>query len=274
MTCALAALLCACEATYPASTLTTSLTKLVKTEANLDILAQVTGKTLWIYFPSENLIDEKNLGWNAKGLEEASKILSITHRILLSSDAKIDFISAVAADVKNYGVELQTIEYVPDVKEAVLERFSRGEFFMRSVRDITMDPKRINDRSGESKRFYDITFDEFLSLQIIHRTKDLFSKDKRLEKIYEIKSTSWSQKFGVLKIDIECLKKKYDLTPEEEALKPLELITMIAAKVIGIYNYHDKMQAIELTDTFTKETRRLTSAELKKVKITLPEFLD
>jgi hypothetical protein len=268
------AFLSACEATYPAATLTTTLTKLIKTEVNVDVISQVVGKTLWIYFPSEKLVNAKDLMWDETGLEDVGKVLSVAHRVLLSSDASIDFVSVVAADVKNYGLELQTIEYVPDIKEAILERFSRGEFFMRSVRDVSLNPQTVNDRTAESKRFYDISFDQFLSQQIIHRVKSLFLKDKRLEKIYEIKSTGWSQKFGVLKIDFEFMKKRYDLTPEEEAIKPLDFVVMIAAKVINTYHYNNQMQAIELTDTFTKETKKLTSEELKKVKINLPEFLD
>lgn len=271
---ALSVLLSACEATYPAATLTTTLTKLIKAEVNADVISQIVGKTLWIYFPSEKLIDEEDMAWSEGGLEDVGKALSVAHRVLLSTDAPVDFICIVAADVKNFGLQLQTIEYIPDVKEAILERFSRGEFFMRSVRDVSLDPKTVNDRAAESKKFYDITFDQFLSLQIIHRVKSLFLKDKQLEKIYEVKSSSWSQKFGVLKIDIEFMKKRYDLTPEEEAIRPLDLVTMIAAKVINAYHYHGKMQAIELTDTFTKETKKLTSEELKKVKINLPELLD
>ena len=262
-----------CEPTYPARTLTRQLTKLIKEEENLDVTCHTTGKTLWVYVPLKDLIDEKNTTWNTKGLEEINKVLSIVHRVILSTDAKLNFLVIDGVDVRKYGLELKVIEYLPDIREAIFEKFSRGEFFMRSIRDVGVNPGLVNDLTGESQHFFDITFDQFLALQIIHRLKSLFLKDKVLSKIFEIKSSSWSEKFGIIKIDLEFLKKKYDLTPEEEKIKPIDYAKMVAAFVVTNYNYQN-FQVIEITDTFAAETIKLTFADLKKVKINLPEFLD
>ena len=125
-----------CEATYPAKTLIPQLVKLVKDEQKIDIACHTSGKTLWVYIPLNNLIEEKTMGWNIPGVERMNKVLDSVHRVILSSDAKIDFLAFIGADVKKYGVELLIIEYIPDIQQAVLEKFSRGEFFMRSVRDV------------------------------------------------------------------------------------------------------------------------------------------
>lgn len=266
-------ILSSCEATYPAKTLTTQLTKLVKEERKIDITCHITGKTLWVYLPLQNLVDEEKVTWSSAGLEEISKVLSIVHRIILSTDAKLNFLSIIAADVKKYGVELMTLEYIPDIKEAILEKFSRGEFFSRSIKDVGFNADAINDLTGESKKFYDVTFEQFAALQIIHRTKNLFAGDKTLDGLFDIRSTSWSEKFGIVKIEFEFMKKKYNLTLEQEKIKPLDYAKMIAALVVKNYNFKD-FQVIELTDTFSKESIKLSPQDLKKVKINLPEVKD
>jgi len=267
----LCGILSSCQPTYPANTLARQLTKLAKEEANIQVSSHITGKTLWVYIPLYDLIKEKDMGWNEKGLEKVSQVLSIVHRIILSTDANLDFAVTVASDIKNFGIQLSTFEYLPDVRQAILEKFSRGEFFMRSIKDVTYNPAAIGDIAGESMQYYDVTFDHFLGLQVVHRVKNLFAKDKALSKVFELKSSALSEKFGLIKIDLEFLKKTYILTPEEEKLKPLDYVKMITAQTVKGYDYKN-FQAFELKDTFSGETARLDAAELKKIKIDLPEF--
>jgi hypothetical protein len=264
-------LLSSCEATYPARTLTSRLTQLIKEEEKLNVTCHITGKTLWVYVPLEDLIDEKELTWNAQGFEKISKVIAAVHRVLLSSDAQLNFIGIVGTDIKKYGVELTAIEYVPDFKEAVLERFSRGEFFSRSVRNVSVNSQAIDDLTGESKTYYDITFPRFLGLQIIHRVKNLFAKDEALAAVFDLKSTASSDKFGIVRVDLEFIQKTYELTPEQEAIDPLEYTAMIAAQVTRNYDFKD-IQAVELYDTFSERSRKLTLQDLKKMKIDLPRI--
>ncbi len=69
------------------------------------------------------------------------------------------------------------------------------------------------------------------------------------------------------------MRKRYDLSPEEETIKPLDYVKQIAAEVIQNYNYKD-IQGVELTDTFSEETIKLSLDELKKIKVELPEYRD
>ena len=57
-------ILSGCESTYPAKTFISQLVKLAKDEQKTDITCHVSGKTLWVYIPLNNLIDEKTVGWN------------------------------------------------------------------------------------------------------------------------------------------------------------------------------------------------------------------
>jgi len=266
--------LCACDATYPAATLTQRISEKVLEEHDTPVTAAIVGKTLWVYVPMEDLIDEEKMSWQMPALERFSKVLTVVHRMVLSTDAHIDFCVYVAADVKYMGLEFIAMERLTDLKEAMLERFSRGEYFMRSVRDIDINPEGQGDMTGATRRFYDVTFDEFLCLQIIHRAKNRFIRDEELNQLYELRSTTWSQKFGILKVEMECVKKRYDLSQSAAAQQPIELLKMIAARVIKTYDYYDKFQAIELSDTFSGDKVILTSDELRDVTIDLPEFLD
>ena len=249
------------------------LTRLIKEEAKVDVRVRVVGKTLWVFLPMENMVNGKTGTWEPKSLEKFNDVMNTIHRVMLSSDAPIDFIAFVAADIKKFGVQFLVIDYLQDLKEAVLERFSRGEFFMRSVRDISFDPMLIGDTLGENIDYHDITFGEFISLQIIHRTKNLFARNKTLDSLFDLKTTSWEEKFGILKIELEFIRKRYDLNPQEEKIKPLDEVVMVAAQTFHNYDFKD-IQAVELTDTFADETKKLTLADLEKVKVTLPEYSD
>jgi|GEM_PF-829297 len=262
-----------CEPSFPAKTLTSQLTKLVKEEQSIDITCHISGKTLWVYVPLTDLVKEEELTWNEAGAEKMNKVLSCIHRVLLSTDAKLDFVVMTAADVKTYGVQLITIEYIPDLRQAILENFSRGEFFERSVKDIQVDPKVVNDLTGKTRKYFDLSLNEFIGFQVIHRAKSLFLKDKTLNKLFELKSTTQNIKFGIIKLEFEFVKKKYDAGAGLEAIKPLDYIQMITALVVKNYDAKD-FQAIQITDTFSDESRKLSLEDLKKTKIKLPEFLD
>ncbi|MFH1692177.1 MAG: hypothetical protein ABIC68_06415 [Candidatus Omnitrophota bacterium] len=269
----LGGVLSSCEPTYPARALIPQLTLKIKEETKLDATCRIAGKTLWVFIPCENLIDEEKVSWSTKGLEEMSKVIAVAHRVALSTDAKIDFLAVTAADVKKYGLELTAIEYLPDIKEAMFEKVSRGEYFMRSVRNVDFNEKAVGDLKGTYKRFYDIAFDEFIGYQIIHRTKTLFAKDKELKNIFEIRSSASSVKFGIIKVDFEFMRKKYDLDNHEKSINPLEYAKMIAAEIIKNYSYHD-FQAIEITDTFSGDSIKLLENDISQIVIKLPNYLD
>ena len=263
--------LASCEATYPARAIVPQLARLIKEEINLNATCRVSGKTLWVYLPLEDLVENDKVSWNAPGLEKVNKAIGVVHRVVLSSDADLDFAAVVGADVKKYGVAITVIEYVPDFKEAVYEKFSRGEFFARNVRDVNVNPETVGDLTGETMNTYDISFSHFLGLQILSRTRNIFAKDKTLSRIFEVKSVSQSEKFGIIRLEFEFTKKTYDLSAEEEAIRPLDTAAMVVALVIRNYNYED-FQQIVLIDTFADANVKFTPEAIRKIKIKLPRI--
>lgn len=247
------------------------MTQIAKDEEKTDVLCRIVGRTLWVYIPMTDLVDEEKATWNSKGLEKMSKIIGLAHRVLLSTDAKLDFLAVVGANIKKFGVELLSLEYVPDIHEAIMEKFSRGEFFLRSVRDVSFhaadEEKRIESAVA---RFYDVSFGRFVALQIIHRMKHLFVKDKSLGRLFELKSTASKDESGLVKIEMEFLRKSYDTKPKE-AGDPFEFAKMTAAVVARNYDYRG-FKTIELTDTFSGRTEQLTPQTLKSTAIKLPDL--
>lgn len=267
----LAGILSSCESTYPEKTLTSQLTQIAKDEEKTDVLCRIVGRTLWVYIPMADLVDEQKATWNSAGLEKMSKIISLSHRVLLSTNAGLDFLAVVGANVKKFGVELMSLEYVPDIHEAIMEKFSRGEFFLRSIRDVSFhavdDEKGMGDATA---RFYDVSFGRFLALQIVHRMKHLFAKDKNLSRVFELKSTASKDESGLVTIEMEFLRKSYDVGPNE-AGDPFEFAKMTAAAVARNYDYRG-FKTIELTDTFSGRTQLLTPQALKATAIKLPDL--
>lgn len=177
----------------------------------------------------------------------------------------------VACDINAFGFQIITTEYLQDFKEAVFEKFSRGEYFQRSLKEFRTASETIGDKTGASLRYQDINFDEFICKQIIHRTEIVFSQDKTLKKIFDIRSSSWSQKFGIYRIELELFKKTYNLPDDENKIDPLDYIKMIVALTVKNYNLKN-FQVFEITDTFTEKTVKVTPEDINKIKINLPKI--
>ena len=212
------------EITYPKEKLAESVVKLCKKEYGIDIDVHLAGKTLVIYLPLTNLFDLR-LALSESAQDKIQDALLSASRVVLSTDADINFYCVITQDMRMPEIQLVIIKYVDDVKRAFVHDISRGEYFKRSLIDINENPqakkeKAITDvfdkmkleeewqekvlddffRSPPSSlkgigywngKFYakDITLPEFLAEQIASRVRLRFRETEDLTK-YAIRSVS------------------------------------------------------------------------------------
>ncbi len=228
-----------CGPTYPKGKLAESIVELCKKEYGVKVKSEIIGKTLAIFIPLPSLLDI-TLRINKEASDMIQDVILSVSRVVLSTDAEIEFYCIIAQDVRLPEIQIIMIKYVDDVKRAYFLDISRGEYFKRTLFDINLNPqskkeqsiknifKKYNlDPEWEEKVldeffrsqpialkdfgywqdcFYvkDITLPEFLAEQLSYRIKMRFREDKDLAKKFLIKEVrgSYKENFDVVNFNI------------------------------------------------------------------------
>jgi len=183
----------------------------------MDVDVAVFGTTMGLYYPMEGLLDA-GMGISEKAWDRISDLLLVASRIVLSTDANIQFYCVVTQDRRLPELQVVIIKYVDDVKRSMVRNISRNEAFKRTLFSINLTPQAEKERSVEQAfnrlgvddgirqkvleeffrsppaklsdvgywkgDFYlkDITLAEFLAEQIVNRIKTDFRSDAELLK--------------------------------------------------------------------------------------------
>jgi len=210
--------------TYPKERLPEAVKNVCKTEYNMNVDVIVAGSTMGIYYPMEGLLDV-GMGISQEAWDKISNLLLIASRVVLSTDADIQFYCVITQDVKLAELQVVIIKYVGDVKKGMYRNISRNESFKRTLFSINLTPQAKKERSIDKvfdklgvtndtrqkvldeffrsaptrlsdigywkEKFYlkNITQEEFLVTQIANRIKLEFRGDKELMKLFRYKSS-------------------------------------------------------------------------------------
>lgn len=216
--------LSACQPTYPKEKLPEAIKKVCKDEYKMDVDVAIEGKTLGIFYPMKNLLDV-SLGISEDSWERISNLILVASRVVLSTDAKIDFYCVITQDEKLPEMQVIIIKYVEDIKHGMYQEISRDESFKRTLFSVNLTPQARKERSIEKVfdkmgleektrenvlneffrseptkmgdigywrgNFYlkDISLEEFLGAQIANRIKIDFRGEKELLKLYDYRAS-------------------------------------------------------------------------------------
>ena len=219
----LVASLMGCRATYPKETLGESIVELCKKEYDIDIKSKMIDHTLAIFIPLPSLLNV-TLGMNEEAQEMIQNVLLSASRVVLSTDAEVEFYCVIAQDIRLPELQVIIVKYVDDVKRAFFYDISRGEYFKRTIFDININPQSrkeqtirdifkkhnlnpeweekiledffrstplaLKDFGYWNDRFYvkDIPLPEFLAEQIAYRIKMRFREDKDLNRRFLVRA--------------------------------------------------------------------------------------
>ncbi len=130
---------------------------------------------------------QQDYKYNKEALEKISNVWKIIRRVLFSMERTKDkepkFFSLVIADIKN-GFEIKEVFYALDLKKVSYDFISWTEYQHRAIDETNVSADIIGDRQGLHLNYKDITFEEFLAMQIKHRIKLKFQKpevDKNID---------------------------------------------------------------------------------------------
>ncbi len=151
---------------------------------NIESKWQITGNTLWVYVPMDNLMSiyskpkEEGNGSSEKIEKEKKDIYSYINdviftirRVIMNSDVSgLEFYAVVFADVRS-GLVFRVIGTVDDVKAVNFERISIDKFRERFLYKTSIHPEVINDREGKNFQPFPIPKTGFIAELISQRTQ-------------------------------------------------------------------------------------------------------
>jgi hypothetical protein len=157
---------------------------------------------------------QQEYGYDKKAMDKINNTWKVVRRVLFSmersSESEPQFCYIVTADIKN-GIVSKQIIYCNDLRKVSYGYISWDEYQHRSVTESYMSPEAFGDKEGSFLVYRDITFNEFIPQQIVHRVKLKFQKpevetnadiDKEIRKIAEhtLKTYNFSD-FSTLELE-------------------------------------------------------------------------
>jgi len=254
--------------TYPKEYVDESIIDLCKKEYGVDVEVKITGNTIGVYIPIEDLVDS-GLGVSQSALRKVDDVVMSVSRVALSTDADFNFYVVVARDPGMPELELVIIRYVEDVKRFLLADISRGEYFNRMITEFKFTPQSGNIGYLDGKFFLkDLQMGEFLAKQVEERIRRDFLK-RDLFALLELKLVEGKYNGGIFNFIIK-VGPKGDSARKVSYYRPqvLDRVCDILSKTVYGYKFGDYALAnISYGGekaTFTKEELdRLRRKELK-----------
>lgn len=251
----------ACSPTYRKDQLVESIQHICANDYHLNVSARLVGHTLAVHLHHDNILDRS--GAQIRLSQSANKILGnlieSVHRVILSSDAQVDFYVVLASDPAVPGAYLTVVRYMEDVRRANANMLPLTEFFSRTIFDLKyLALPKIN---LDQVVFNDIQFEQFLSWQLAKRIENRLSEELQHRGIPTTANVAGQFDHGEFIFTL-------NVTPESSAVIDNEFMTRIfqeatgvIAKVLAGYQFQD-FQAVRLTHPPTGRSLMLPKTRL------------
>ncbi len=162
--------------TYPKSEVVKSLQQILA-EDHLNGSVRFIDHTLAVQvaFPDALAKSNDEIGIGPGFDEVTRRVLTHLHRVLLSSDARIDFYVLLLSDPNVPGAYLTMVRYVDDVKRANANMLNSMEMFERTIFELNF----VGDQSLTLEQYVprDIMLEEFLSWQLARRIQSRLTEE-------------------------------------------------------------------------------------------------
>lgn len=135
-------LLAACGPSYPKEGVAQAVVELCRREFQMDVQAELHGSTIAVFLKAPHLFEApvtvtpetdpqlllQALKFSAEGLEQLQHVALVVRRVILSTDAPIEFYLVLIRDADQGQVELHWLGHTLDLKRLNAYDLSQGEF--------------------------------------------------------------------------------------------------------------------------------------------------
>ena len=251
---------CSERPTYPKARITESL-KQILDEDHLQASVHFVDHTLGVqlHFPGVLTQTESRIGIGPNFDEAARRVLTAIHRVLLSSDAEIDFYVLLLSDPQTPGAYLTVVRYMDDIRKANANMLDTPEMFARTIYELNYvgsTPITIEQYVPR-----DIHLEEFLSWQLARRIQSTLAADLDESGAAHVGRCGGRFQDGefVFTLDVTPISEG----PMEEATlrKVFQESTNVVAKVLSSYKF-EKFSSVRLVHPLTGQQVVKTNLEL------------
>lgn len=230
---------CSTSPTYSRKEVDEIIEGICQKEYNLNVRAWDIDDTIWIYAPFEY--------WDENVIENIRRIFLSLRRVILSMDKPPKFYCFVASDIKETGVDVYYMGFVPDMIKLMMEQISLGEFQEREVFINELNPRAIGDKEGNHISKYNITMGEFISYLVWQSMQKKFTAVE-VQNNFQIDKLETNYYNGKLYITFDIKVKEF----KKGLLNPFEEAKKIVEKFLKIYSFFEDIIEVEIDDTFNK----------------------
>ena len=229
-------------------------------EFDMDVHAWDMGKTLWIYAPVDNLITEENK-LDPDAIKTIRRVFLSLRRIILSMGTPPDFYAFVVSQVKEKGMDLYYIGFVPDIVKFQMGMISLAQMQEREVFIDIENEEALDDLTGEHVAKFDLTMGDFIAYLVRQSLLRTFVVKDILDyiDIKDMDTYYYNGKLGVT-FDIQ-IKSDVKLPADVEIPDPFDAAVAAVKKFLKIYDFSDVYE-IEINDTFSGKKRSYSKASL------------
>ncbi|MFH1768175.1 MAG: hypothetical protein ABH858_03320 [Candidatus Omnitrophota bacterium] len=248
---------CSISPTYNRKNIEVVIEKICKDEFDIYVKAVANGETIWIYAPLDDLINEKK-EFNHEAEKKLRYILLSLKRTILSMHNPPKFYTFVTSNIKDTGVDLYYMGFIPDMIKADLQFISQEELEERVAYVSFENPEALGDRAGKHIAMRDITMGDFITYLAMQRLKKVFS-DEKINSNVLINNIDGHYQNGKIRIAFDIAIEKYvPFLPD-----PFKEAKKSTTKFLKIYSeFLSDITTIEIEDNFNAIKRIYTPKAL------------
>jgi len=273
-----------CAPSYPKETLDKSIRELCKREYSVDVEVKLVGKTVGVYIPIDELLEDGE-SLSPAAIKRVDKVIMGVSRVLLSTDADIDFYVLIAQDPVIPQLQFVVIGYIEDRKRALATYIAKSDYFDRLIKELRLTPQALLRKKGTTKsstissigywnkEFFleDIKMSEFLTKQTEDRIRNAFLRNSSLKNLRS-QLVKGAYKDGALNFKVVFTTEK-DAPNTTDQTQALKSFFKIISDMLYRYNFSDYSSIeISLNDKFFMFTKEDVES-LKKRKVRLEDLI-
>lgn len=251
--------------TYPKARLTASLQDILQDEHLLRPAVRLIDHTLAVQveYPDTLAQNETQVGIGPAFDEAARKVLTALHRVLLSTDAQLQFYVVLLSDPKIPGAYLTIVRYVDDIRRANANMLDTPEMFARTV--FELDVMGATPLTLDQYIPRDIQLEEFLSWQLARRIQSALADELAVRGVADVGRCGGRFENGEFAFTLNVAPRTNAPLDDATVQKAFEVSTNVIAKVLSGYRF-ESFDAVRLIHPATGRTLLLPKARLEPFK--------